>query len=561
MDKQAKRIIAFGTICLILISASIISISYYLFLPVEHEYDIELKAGYYDNEPKVFEDEDGNPKGIFPELLDSIAKEKKWKINWIKGTWTECLERLENGEIDIMVDVAYSDNRSETYDFNSVEVLNNWGIIYSKEDQNIESIQNLDGKKIAVMNGSIHTIGEDGILNLTKKWNVDCEFIMVDNYEEVFEKIDKGTADAGVVNRIFGLYNEQDYNIKRTSIIFNPNRLLFAFPKNVDRNQQIIPQIDEQLLALKEDTDSIYYQLIDTYIYRHNYVQLPVWVFPTLIFAFAMVIIFVSSSYILKRRVDSKTTEIKKAHRELERKVEERTRDLSKANERLKSLDQLKSMFIASMSHELRTPLTSIIGFSKILLKGWAGKFNEEQKKQLRIIRRSADHLLGLINEIIDISKIEAGKLDLKIEKFDLVEMVNHLEESFKVKLQEKDINLHLSAPDTLMVQSDKKRIKEILFNLVGNAVKYTDFGSVSVCISQEQEKIKISVTDTGIGIKDEDFDKLFKPFSRISSSEGKEGTGLGLHLSQKLANLLNGEIIMESEYGKGSSFTLILKS
>ena len=155
---------------------------------------------------------------------------------------------------------------------------------------------------------------------------------------------------------------------------------------------------------MKEDTSSYYYRIIDKYIYGREESVIPPWIFPTLIAAICVSIFFVSVSYILKRMVKARTHELQDAHDDLEIKVKDRTKEITEANERLKSLDQLKSMFIASMSHELRTPLTSIIGFTKMILKGWVGDVNEEQDKQLTIILNSANHLLELINDIIDIS-------------------------------------------------------------------------------------------------------------------------------------------------------------
>ena len=158
------------------------------------------------------------------------------------------------------------------------------------------------------------------------------------------------------------------------------------------------------------------------------------------------------------------------AHDELEQKVAERTRELSEANARLQELDRLKSMFIASMSHELRTPLNSIIGFTGILLQGLAGDLNAEQRKQLGMVKGSSEHLLALITDIIDLSKIEAGKIDLTLEPFDLSKVVNEVLGSFQVAAARKALSLSADIPPGLMLVSDKRRIRQVLVNLVGNA-------------------------------------------------------------------------------------------
>ena len=244
----------------------------------------------------------------------------------------------------------------------------------------------------------------------------------------------------------------------------------------------------------------------------------------------------------------------------LNEELEERTRELVQANSRLQELDRLKSIFIASMSHELRTPLNSIIGFTGILLMGATGKITEEQSKQLTMVKNSANHLLALINDIIDVSKIEADQVELRIEEFDLLTIVQEVKDSFTVDVDKKGLKMSLNMPEKLVIKSDERRVKQIMVNLAGNAVKFTDEGEVEMIALKKDSRIEISVRDTGIGMKKEDLDRLFKAFSRITV-EGRtiEGTGLGLYLTKKMAKLLGGEISAESEFGKGSKFTFTL--
>lgn len=251
---------------------------------------------------------------------------------------------------------------------------------------------------------------------------------------------------------------------------------------------------------------------------------------------------------------------------ELDKEVAERKKaqeELMAANERLKGLDKLKSMFIASMSHELRTPLNSIIGFTGIILKGLAGEINEEQQKQLSMVQSSAKHLLALINDVIDVSKIEAEKVQLSIEEFEFSKEMQEIKESFSVMVAEKGINLTLEMPEGIKVKSDERRLKQVIMNLVSNAIKFTSQGGVNIKVVPAGGKVNVFVEDTGTGIRKEDIDKLFKQFSRIVV-EGLplvEGTGLGLYLSQKLAHLLGGEIVAESKFGEGSKFTFTFPS
>jgi len=252
-------------------------------------------------------------------------------------------------------------------------------------------------------------------------------------------------------------------------------------------------------------------------------------------------------------------SKLQMAKAEVDRKVKRRTNQLKKAKEESERANQMKSIFLASMSHELRTPLNSIIGFTGIVLQGFAGELNDEQKKQLEMSYGSAKHLLSLINDLLDISKIETGELKPDIEEFNIVEAGIEIRDSLMIMAEEKELELIFNIPD-INIFSDKRRVEQILLNLVNNALKFTEKGKVEVKAVKKDENIEVIVKDTGIGIKKEDFHKLFKPFMQLEYTITEEaGTGLGLYLTKNLVQLLKGRIQMESEYGKGSTFTFIL--
>ncbi len=946
-----------------------------------------VKVGAYDNYPKIFSDTHGDYKGLFPDLLQRIARTENWKLEYVPGTWQQCLDRLSRNQIDIMVDVAYSPARGKQFDFNKEAVFINWGTVYSSFAKKYETLLELNGATIAVMRKSIHTQGAEGIKSLLKKFNIPCTYVEVNSYDEVFSLLDAGLVDAGVVNRLYGLSNSEQYHVRKTSIIFNPVQIKFAFPKNAAKSRQLIDTIDAHLTAFKDNQNSFYYALLNTYIsgkelknalqfffdtkdnklllsteekqwitdhpvirlgfdaefapfemvnehgeyqgiaadyiklisqstglrfqvtparkwkevikaakqrqvdilpcvgetverleflrFTRPYTsfqrvlisrdderflsglqdlsglklavqkgsahqgflqeysdlqyvqfdtlqetltavstgkadvmvgnlasssywirqlnltnlkiaapaatrpetlaigvrsdwpqlvdilnkslaaistgqrnaitqrwvglefkpdvfskQLRQWMFwggivavlilgGTLVWGFLLqrevsrrkavtrqlrirnnyqgIISAISSQMInlptsgISEHIDKalekiaatvdadsayvynfsesgfpvlayswtshpdanwrlptgqgmewRIQEIKKglgiasalrvtndentvspndyhnisirpasdyAYIDLPRKSGEVVTgiigvcspspkrswtdldvdliallgqtitnaiirleadvarkqyadDLAESNSRLEALDQLKSMFIASMSHELRTPLNSIIGFTGVILSGISGELNPTQKNQLERVYKSAKHLLDLIVDVIDISKIEAGRIDIFPESFDMKEIVDEAVNNIRSLISNKPIELTLSVPDGIVLYSDRRRVLQCLINLLSNAGKYTEKGQISLQTSVVQENVVIKVADTGLGIAEEDMRKLFEPFERLDTylKVKAGGTGLGLYLTRKIVrDLLGGDIFVKSTVGQGSTFTLVI--
>jgi PAS domain S-box-containing protein len=245
---------------------------------------------------------------------------------------------------------------------------------------------------------------------------------------------------------------------------------------------------------------------------------------------------------------------------ELEVRVRRRTAELERANVRLQELDRLKSMFIATTSHELRTPLNSILGFISMTLQGLSGELNEEQRDNLSRAHGSALHLLSLVNDIIDISKLEAGKTEVYPETVLLDQVVAEAAGAMEPQLKAKSLLLQVEVPQRLYLFTDRKRLLQCLLNLLGNAAKFTERGSILIAAREAGETVEISVADTGIGIAEKDLPRLFQPFERLESRLRVKagGTGLGLYLTRKLcSDILEGSVSAQSRVGEGSVFTL----
>ena len=216
------------------------------------------------------------------------------------------------------------------------------------------------------------------------------------------------------------------------------------------------------------------------------------------------------------------------------------------------------------MSHELRTPLNGIIGFAEFLADGKPGALNPKQKEYLEDILNSGRHLLQLINDVLDLAKVEAGKMELSLEAFSLRKAIEEVCAVARPIAQKKSIRVSVDvAPQLGDVTLDQQKFKQVLYNLLSNAVKFTDDGGRVDIIARphEEDSFKLAVADTGIGIKAEDLGRLFTEFEQLESGASRryEGTGLGLALTRRIVELQGGTIGVESELGKGSTFTVVL--
>jgi signal transduction histidine kinase len=265
----------------------------------------------------------------------------------------------------------------------------------------------------------------------------------------------------------------------------------------------------------------------------------------------------------LASRFNTMTAQLRESYADLENKVESRTAELRETSRQLEIANKHKSDFLANMSHELRTPLNAIIGFSDVMLGGMAGAMPEKQKEFIGDIRDSGKHLLALINDILDLSKIEAGRMELDISRFDLPGAMDNAMTLVRGRAERHGIRLESKVSDEIgTYDGDERKFKQIVLNLLTNAVKFTpEGGQVTLAATRNNGAYVFSVTDTGIGIAPEDQQKIFEEFRQVGTDYARkaEGTGLGLTLTKRLVELHGGSIRVESAPGKGSTFTFDL--
>lgn len=254
--------------------------------------------------------------------------------------------------------------------------------------------------------------------------------------------------------------------------------------------------------------------------------------------------------------------ELEQAHHHLEQRVRERTQELETARDAAEHSDRVKTTFLSTMSHELRTPLNSILGFTDVMLQRLSGPLTEDQERQLRIVRDSSTQLRALVEDVLDISRIEAGQVGLEFGAVDLHDLLDRKLAAFAPEAARKGIRLESDAgAAALWVRSDSRRLAQVVTNLVSNAIKFTDAGGVTVSLQAAHERIELVVEDTGVGIPASALDEIFDPFLQVTRPGGRlrDGAGLGLAIARNLARALGGDIAVRSEPGLGSRFTFWL--
>jgi signal transduction histidine kinase len=513
-----------------------------------------IRVGMYENAPKIFT-EDGEPTGFFIELLEHIAAAEDWDIEYVPGMWAEGLGRLERGEIDLMPDVALTPERERIYTFHQVPVLSSWFQVCTPADVGIRSILDLNGKRVVVLKGSVQ---QQAFEKIRRGFGLQVELVGIDDVDEMFRMLQAGEADAVITNRFNALRMMRELGLQDTGIVFEPSDLYYAAPRG--RGADLLAAIDRHLDELKREQNSVYYRELSRWTSVEVEFALPNWARILGLVILTGLAASLVGGVLLKYQVDAKTAELRRINHEMEDRIADRTAELAAAVERAEEADRIKSAFLATMSHELRTPLNSIIGFTGIMLQGLAGPLNEEQSKQMALVQKSARHLLALINDVLDISKIEAGQLTLASESVDVRGAIEKTVGVVSPLARKKSITLEtVIAPGVGPIISDQRRLEQVILNLLTNAVKFTEKGGVRVECRTEGEWLVLTVADTGCGIAQGDLGRIFHAFHQVDTglARRQEGTGLGLSICERIVTMMGGAITVESEVDKGSRFTV----
>jgi len=524
-----------------------------------------IKVGIYQNQPKIFMNEDQQPAGFWVEVMDAVASQEGWTVEYIPGSWEECLNRLEKGEIDIMPDVAFTEKRDEIFLFSDESVYTSWSGIYTKEGEDIESILDLDGKNIAVLKNSVNYEGPEGLRSLVKAFDMNCTFVEKDDYLQVFEAIHTGEAHAGTASKDFAIRHLSVFQLITTPIIFQPSTLYFAFPIRSERSQAVKDRVDFRISQLKANEDSIYYQSMDKW-FSVNPEDSSVfkWLLWGLVISAGVITLLVSGSLLLRSQVRLRTKElteeiaerkrVQEALRHHEKQLEEmvatRTEALTRSNKELE-------MFAYITSHDLQEPLRMITSYLQLIEKRYFQNLDEDGKEFIAFAVEGAKRMQTLINDLLKYSRVGT-----KAKEFAPVDCNQVLADTLNnLEIAIKESQSRITSDKLPTVTGDETQLRQLFQNLVGNAVKFRGEKppAIHVGVVSTDHYWEFSIRDNGIGIEPKYFERIFQVFQRLHGRNEYSGNGIGLAVCKRIVERHGGEIKVASIPGEGTTFTFTL--
>jgi len=520
-----------------------------------------VKVGVFQAAPLVLIKDD-KPGGLFIDLVEHFSRTLGWQIQYVPGTWSELLESLKSGAIDLLPAVGLTDERLAFYDFSKNPVYIDSGVLFASKKLTLHTVFDLEGKRVAGVKGSIFTTG---FVDYMKSFDIRCEIILTGDNREVMEAIARGEAAAGVC--IYSLGNElaREYSIPITPISFSPIALGFAVSKG--RNADLISGIDREMGAMIGDSNSFYSRVFHKWTTPPEAARLPAWLLwgSLGIIAFALFLgVWIIS---LNRQVAVKTKnllaeiserkqaedEVRRLNAELENRVAERTGQLRNANGELEA-------FTYSVAHDLRSPLRAIKGHSKILTEKHAGSLDAEGRWILGRVSDSAEKMDQLIMGILALSHATSGNM-----VFECVDMEGLAKATYaEIATAQVREGFSFSVQPLPNCLGDPTLLGQVWVNLIGNAIKYTQplaERRIEIGGSLQEGMSVYSIKDTGVGFDSQYSTRLFGLFQRLHRDEDFEGTGVGLSIVARIVSRHGGKVWAEGEVGKGAKFSFSIPS
>ncbi|MFW5755275.1 MAG: ATP-binding protein [Tangfeifania sp.] len=519
-----------------------------------YQTNAQYKIGLSDNYPPYnFIDQEGKPVGFNVEILEAISNLYQLDINIVCDSWTNINKALENDQIDAIAGAHYPGTPNTEYLYSRSVIHTSHCFLYNSKHHKEFSAEN-----IRTTGRPMVALWENEVLTYyIRSINPNAKFLYVANYNELMEALDREDVLCAISQKTAGIYYAKKAG--KDYIHSTPNRVLersmgFKISQN---NPELAQTINNGLEIIISNGE--YQRIYDKWI--EEYRQIPRdrkyysrYILIAGLIAGILFLLLVTANQILQKRVRAKTLDLRNQLNLNSEIMKELELQKIKAEES----DRMKSAFLANMSHEIRTPMNGILGFAELLKS--PENSAEERQQYIKIIEQSGERMLSTINNIIDVSKIEAGIESVDIAEVDINQLVTDLFNFFLPEAKQKKLKITIKQEGIVSGQpfySDPYKLNSILINLIKNALKFTSKGSITIGYSFDGKEAKFYVKDTGKGIAPDKQEAVFGHFVQAESSHnrGFEGSGLGLSISRAYTEMLNGEIRLESELNKGSVF------
>ncbi len=511
----------------------------------------EVRVGVYDNPPKVEMGPDDTPRGLFIDIIEHVAGREGWELRYVHGTWKQCLQRLDSGDIDIMPDVAYSEERCKRYSFHKIPVQTSWLQVFSSANVSINGISDINGKTLAVLKGSVQ---ERICRDLREGFRLKFSIILCPDYKETIKQVESGRADAILAGRFYG-FNRGSYgSLKPTPVILRPSSLFFAVSRG--RNGDLLPAIDKHLAGLVNDPHSAYYAAIERWLGKAPKKFIPGYVLWGVVSISAVLLFFFVLSVVLKFQVGKRTMELENKNNALEDAYSklETAKDDAVMKERFFAFGQLASGTV----HDFNNILQPILWHVDLMLKKKDHDVNfSELMKKLKIIRKAVRHGTEIVERMRQFysstgySEVRSP-VDVNAVVRDVIEIgAHHLRSGYG------HVDVVFQDGEDCEISGRRSSLYEMLLNLVINAVDaMPDGGEIGISTSRMNGTVILEVRDSGTGMTEEVRKKCLEPFF---TSKGNRGTGIGLMMVNNIVQDHSGKLEIESAPGKGTTFRISL--
>ncbi len=536
---------------------------------VDADAEISIKVGVYENMPLTYLDNQGVPKGVFIEILEHIAMEEQWKIEYVPATWSQCLQNLREGGVDLLGVIAYSEQRARSFDYMLENVLTEWAQIYVHKNAKIESILDLEGKKVAVLKDDMHFYN---LRELVSQSGINCRFIEAFEYEDVLRLTEIGKCDAGLVSHFYGNLKDRYFDIKTTPIILSPQKLYFAAPK--EKNRQLLYTLDQHLRKLKNDETSIYYQIINKYFGVGAKSALGKWFVWVLLITGALLLLFISVTVLFRAQVKAKTRELSEKNKELVAEIDHRKQEEKKRAELEAKLQRAEKMealgtLAGGVAHDLNNILSGLVSYPELLLLDLTN--DSPLQKPITAIKNSGERAAAIVQDLLTLARRGIAVTEVVNINYIISEYIKSPEfENLKAVHPKVKLQLKLD-PTLLNILGSPVHLVKTVMNLLSNAAEAMPNGGSIIIITEnryidspvrgyddvtEGDYVTLTISDTGTGISSRDVDKIFEPFY-TKKAMGRSGSGLGMAVVWGTVKDHKGYIDVISHHRRGTVFTL----